>query len=78
MLLKIPIIYKKKDSNKNCSEFNFLQKTQWTHMSISRMSGPRGLHRLPCLKYWNGKIEKIHFRTEHAAKNTRYIKKTFK
>ncbi len=26
---------KKYASNKNCSELNFLQKTQWVHMSIS-------------------------------------------
>ncbi len=47
---------KKKDTNKNCLEFHFLQKSQWAHISIPPQSGGRGLQRLPYLKYWNGKI----------------------
>ncbi len=50
MLKKIPII-SKNASNKNCSELNFLQKTQWKHISIFLGIGPRGLQRLPFLKY---------------------------
>ncbi len=34
---------KKKVSNKSCSELNFLQKSQWAHMSISSGSGTRVL-----------------------------------
>ncbi len=48
----LQIIFKK-TSNKNCLELNFLQKTQWVHMSISSSSGARGLERLPFFKYYN-------------------------
>ncbi len=34
--------YMKKASNKSCCELNFVQKTQWAHMSISHKSGARG------------------------------------
>ncbi len=57
-LLKILII-SKQGLNKNYLEFNFVQKTQWARMSISPRSGVRGLHRLPCLKYWNGKVDSL-------------------
>ncbi len=33
----------KKGSSKNGSQFNFLQKNQWVHMSISPRSGARVL-----------------------------------
>ncbi len=49
----------KNASNKNYSELNFIQKTQWTHISISTRSGPTDAKHLPFLKqiamYWNGK-----------------------
>ncbi len=34
--------------NKSCSELNFVQKSQWAHMSINPRSGARGLKRLIC------------------------------
>ncbi len=43
----------KKVLNKSCSDFSFLQKTQWAHMSIFPRSGAMGLERLPCSKYDN-------------------------
>ncbi len=52
MLQKIPII-SKNSSNKNCSELNFLQKTQWTHVSISSRNEATGFQRLPLLKYYH-------------------------
>ncbi len=39
-LQKIPKI-SKNASNGNCAELNFLQKTQWTHISISPRTGAR-------------------------------------
>ncbi len=54
-LLKIRVI--EKMFKKNCSEFDFLQKTQRVHMSISPGNGAKGLQRLPCLKCWNGKVD---------------------
>ncbi len=52
MLPKIPII-SKSDSNKSCWELlHFLQKTQWTHISISPRSRDRRLQCLPCLKHY--------------------------
>ncbi len=53
---------KKKASNKNLCVFNFLQKTQWMHLSIYLRNGDRELRRLPCLKYWNGKIVSVIFK----------------
>ncbi len=44
--------YTKNTSNKSCWELNFLQKTQWAHMSISSRRA-RSLQRLPCFKYYN-------------------------
>ncbi len=61
MLQKILIITKK-DSNKNRSELNFLQKSQQTHISISFRSGVRGsksCHFLNIIMYWNGKVDSI-------------------
>ncbi len=52
ILPKIVIIWKKAWSE-SCWEFNFLQKTQWAHVSISPKCGARGLERLLCLKYYN-------------------------
>ncbi len=49
---KIPIILKN-NSNKYRSELNFLQKSQWAHMSISPRSEARRLERLPYLKYYS-------------------------
>ncbi len=37
--------YIKKFSNKSCSELNFVQKSQWAHMSISNRIGARGFKR---------------------------------
>ncbi len=37
----------KNASNKSCLELNFPQKTQQTHISISRRSEVRGLRRFP-------------------------------
>ncbi len=59
MLRKIPVI-SKNASNKNYSELNFIQKTQWTHISFGPRSGSTDTKHLPFLKqitmYWNGKI----------------------
>ncbi len=41
LMQKIPMI-SKHALNKNCSELNFVQKTQWTHISIFPRSGARG------------------------------------
>ncbi len=49
---KITIIWKKAWSE-SCRKFNFLQKTQWEHMSVSPHSGARELQRLLRLKYYN-------------------------
>ncbi len=58
-LLKLPII-SKNWSNKSCWELNFVQKSQWAHMSVSSRSWTKGLERLPSLKYYNVlKQEKI-------------------
>ncbi len=60
MLPKLPII------SKNCSnkswKLNFVQKSQWAHMSISLRSGAMMLERLSSLKYlmyWNGKVDSL-------------------
>ncbi len=47
------LIISKNTSNKNCSELNFLQKSQWTHNTISLSSVAEGLQKLPFLKYYN-------------------------
>ncbi len=66
---------KKNDSNKSCSEFNFLQKTQWTHVSIFLWSGARVLQRLLFLKYFNAQEWKRTFALRlKATKNTKDIK----
>ncbi len=50
----------KKASNKSYSELNyFVQKSPRAHMSISPWSGATRLERLPCLKYWNGKVDSL-------------------
>ncbi len=51
-LPKIPIICKKV-SNKSCWDFNFLQKTQWAHISTSVRCLATELKRLLCSKYYN-------------------------
>ncbi len=71
--------YIKNGSNKNCLELNFLQKTQYAHMSISPRRGDKGLQKLICLKYFN--VLKWKSRCTvglNAAENTNYIKKYFK
>ncbi len=50
-LPKIHIITKS-CSNNSCSGLNFVQKSQWMHMSISPRSGARGPERLICYKYY--------------------------
>ncbi len=58
---KISVITKNL-SNKNCSELNFLQKTHWTHISISPRSGARRLqnfHFLNIVIYQNGKADSL-------------------
>ncbi len=52
MLQKVQIILKN-TSNKDCSELNFLRKTQWIHISIFPRSWAEGLQWLPFLKYYN-------------------------
>ncbi len=42
----------KKVSNKSFWDLNYLQKTQWAHMSIFPWSGAMGLQRFPCSKYY--------------------------
>ncbi len=78
MLPKIRIT-SEKASNKSCSEFNFVQKSPRTHMSISHHSGARVPERLIQLKY------EIILKRENtftlgliAAKNMRHIRKGFK
>ncbi len=75
MLRKVRMILKNA-LNKNCSELNFLQKTQWTQISTSSRSGARGLHRLSFLKYYNVLESESRFTLGlKAAKNADYIKK---
>ncbi len=45
--------YMKEAWSKSCWEFNSLQKSKWTHVSISHQRGARGFERLLCLKYKN-------------------------
>ncbi len=73
------MIYLKNALNKSCSEFNFLQKTQWTNVSISLYSGARGLQRLPFLKYFNALEWECTFTLGlNATENAKDIKKCFK
>ncbi len=62
MLQKVQIILKN-TSNKNCSELNFLQKTQWTHISISPRSGGKGSKDLwlNLMEFW-WKFDKIKYK----------------
>ncbi len=46
-------LLKKNALNESFSEFNFLQKTQRTRVSISPWSGARGLQRSPFFKYFS-------------------------
>ncbi len=74
-LPKIQII-RKNALNKICWKLNFLQKTQWAHMSISCRSKARGLLRLPCLKQYNVLKWESRFTLRlSAAKNMDNIKK---
>ncbi len=51
MLQKISIA-SKNTSNKNCSDLNFLRKSQGAHMPISPRSRARGLPRSVYVKYY--------------------------
>ncbi len=69
----------KNTSNKSCSELNFLQKTQETHMSIVLESRARGLQRLLFLKYYDVlKYENRFVLGLNAVKNSDYVTKCFK
>ncbi len=55
-LPKVPIVLKNA-SNKNCTKFNFQQKTQGAQVFISPRSGARGHQRFAIFKmHWNGKL----------------------
>ncbi len=72
-------IISKNASHKSCSELNFLQKTQWTHISIFPRSGARGAKHLPFLKYIDVLEWKSRFTLGlNAAKSTDCIEKFFK
>ncbi len=77
-LQKLPIL-SKNASNKSCSQLNFLQISQWAHISITIKSGASGLQKLIGLKYYNvlewesGVILGL-----NTAKSTRYTRKCFK
>ncbi len=65
--------YMKKISNQSCSDFHFLEKTQWAHMSIfpRPWSGASGLERLIWSKYYNAQKWQITFTSgQNVAKNT--------
>ncbi len=47
-MLQIISIISKNDSNNNCSELNFLQKTRWMHESFSLRSGAGEFQILKC------------------------------
>ncbi len=76
MLPKLLII-SENASIKSCWELNYVQKSQWGHMSISAGSGTMGLQRLICFKYeivlkWESRFTfGLNF-----AKDAAYIKKT--
>ncbi len=46
-------IRSKNASSESCSALNFLQKSQWAHVSISSKGGAGRLQKLPLLKYFN-------------------------
>ncbi len=72
-LQKLPSI-SKNASNKSCWALNFIQKNQWTHMSISLWSGDRELQRQSCLTYYNVNKRENRFTLGlDTAKNTHYI-----
>ncbi len=52
--------HQKKGSSKSCLELNFARKSLRAHMSISPMSGARGLQRSVCLKFY--KVQKWEIR----------------
>ncbi len=61
------------------SESNFAQKSPWTHLSTSPTNGARGLQRSVCLKSYNVQKWEIRFTLVlNAAKNTHFLKKSFK
>ncbi len=67
---------KKKNSNKCCSELNFVQRSLWVHMSISPTSGGSDLQRSVCLKFYNEqKWEIIFIGAQHCQKCTSHQKK---
>ncbi len=72
----------KSDSNKSCSALNWVQKSQWAHMSISPRSGAWGLKTLIWLKNYNAQKRQITFTLGvngmNAGENTYYMEKTFK
>ncbi len=75
MLQKIPILWRK-GSSKSFLELNSLQKSHWTHISISPQSGARWLDRLIWLKYYNVQKRQIIFTSEmNVVKNTDFMKK---
>ncbi len=77
-LPKIRIIWENA-SNKSCWALNFIQKSQWEHMSTFPMSRVREIKRCPSLKYYNVQKRKSRFNLGlDAAKNTHYVWKCFK
>ncbi len=72
MLQKILII-SKNASNNNYSELNFLQKTQWMHMSISPKSGAPKIAIFEILKY-TGIGKEVHCGAECCQKYHLYQK----
>ncbi len=77
-LPQLPILLKNA-SNKSCWALNFVQKSKWVHMSISPKRGVKDLQRLISFKCY--KVLKWESRFTlglNAAKNTDYIKKSFK
>ncbi len=67
--------YMEKSSSKSYLELNSLQKSQWTHVSISPWGGARGLERLIQLKYNVQKCQIIFTSELNAAKNTDFKEK---
>ncbi len=68
--------YIKKLFKQSCRELNFIQKSQWAHMSISPKCGARELERLICIKYYIVlKWESRFTFWPDAAKITDYIRK---
>ncbi len=78
MLRKLPII-SKNCSNKSCWELNFIQNSQWAHMSICPKSRTSGIERLVSLKYYKMQKQESGFtRWLNTDKIIYYIKKLFK